>query len=347
MFYKAYSTREKGWALLTTAFFINALDVESYILEPLGFNIHPEAYMIAAKIPNFFIAFLLIWGAIHLKHGGSRFKHVVYMSVFFIISYIWLILLATDAFSDPTERAILPSFALGSSLIYIGFVLKKNLISDHKVESLFPWGLMLLGALNLTYPVTRFLDWFAPIGFLLGATFRLVAAVGAIKFVFYPFKPVRRIEMNSLPPGGVLVPSKSVGDNVLADLVKRGGIVLVTRRNVEELRKALPSESLVFWVTRAKEGKLEDSPAIYAISPSRIDILTDLMAKAVEQGYRTVYLDVFEYLMVENGFENAIKFVLNVKDRIVSAGGTMFLVIDVNTLDPHQARIIKREFEEV
>ena len=343
--YKAYQTRDKGWALLTTAFFIDAMDIEDYILGPLGIAIKPCAYTVASKIPNFFIAILLIWGAVHLKYGESKLKHVISISAITITAYVWLFLLATDLIESPSVRSSIPSRFLGLSLIYFGVVLLNYVVSSHWIEKLFPWGLILLGALNLTYPVTRFIGWFAPIGFLLGALFRFIAATGAVKFVFYPVSPVTSKTEPDVKPGAFMFCSKADVLSKFGEFYTKPGTVIVTREDIMELSQRVNPESLVFWITRAKEGKLSDSPTVYATSPTRIDILTDLIARAVSQGYHVVYIDTFEYLMLENGFENAVKFLLNVKDRITSAGGSVILVANPEALDEKQRKILEREFE--
>ncbi|MDK2853246.1 MAG: hypothetical protein PWQ92_140 [Thermococcaceae archaeon] len=87
--YKTVKTKEKRWALIATALFINALDVESYILTPLGISIKPEAYDIACSIPNFLIAGLLFWGGIQLRKERSQFKDVVILGVFAFLALSW------------------------------------------------------------------------------------------------------------------------------------------------------------------------------------------------------------------------------------------------------------------
>lgn len=39
-------------------------------------------------------------------------------------------------------------------------------------------------------------------------------------------------------------------------------------------------------------------------------------------------VDGFEYLVVENGFENAFKFLLSLKDNVVSFSGTLIVATD-------------------
>lgn len=345
--YKAYQTRDKGWVLLSTAFFINAMDVESYIFKPLGIHMAHEAYRVASQIPNFFIATLLLWGAIHLKYNTSKLKHVVFISVFLAASYIWLFLLAANVFNDNfVVETVFPAFAYSFSLIYFSRVLMEKEISTRSIDSLFPWGLILLALLNFTYPVVRNVDWLAPSAFFLGAVFRLIAAVGAFKFVFIPFFPpeTQPPTVKATPPGAFVCPSKERVSEKFGNIGELSNLVVITREELDNIRGKLHPSALVFWVTRVMEGEIHKFPEIYAISPTKIDILTDLIAKAVESGYRVLYIDAVEYLIIENGFENTLKFLLNVKDHVLVANGTIILVVDPEALDPLQRRILEREF---
>lgn len=343
--YKAWKTKEKGWMLLSTAFFINALDIESYILNPLGIRILPEAYVIASKIPDFAIALLLLWGALHLKYEETTFRHVLMISVAAVTSYLWLFLLATDAFGNNFAlQSSVPSFFYGGAMIYFGAVLWRYVISKSKSEMLFPLGLILLGALNLTYPVTRNLQWFAPIGFMLGAIFRLTAAIGALRFVFYEIVAPREPIRTGMPHGAFMI-SPSAQDKSIFKFCSKPGVILITRMPPFKVMEKVNTESIVFWITRVSEGKINDKPVIYAVSPTKMGILTDLLAKAIEKGYVTAYIDAFEYLMVENGFENALKFILSLKDRIISVGGTIVLVVDYDALSTRELKLLEKEFK--
>ena len=118
----------------------------------------------------------------------------------------------------------------------------------------------------------------------------------------------------------------------------------MTRRDVGSLKSVLHPNALVFWVTRVKEGDISNSPRIYAISPTKIDILTHLIAGAVDRNYNFVVIDGVEYLILENGFERTLKFLLNIKDRVLLRGGRMVLIVDPDALERHQWRIIEAEF---
>jgi len=342
--YKAISTKEKGWILLSAAFFIGSFDTENYILTPLGIHILPDAYDIASKIPNFTMAVLFVWGALHLKHEKTSAFHVLMLSVFTVTAYLWLFLLATDAFKDNFAlRSLYPSLAYGAALIYFGLVLWRHVVPRCRMEVLFPLGLISLGALNLTYPFTRDISWFAPIGFALGAIFRLSAALGALKFVLYPITPIRETRRGNVPRGALMYSPGRAPE----DIFSHPGVILITRTSPARIKETLHPESMAFWITRVKEGRISETPMIYGIGPTKIDILTDLLTKAIERGYRIVYIDAFEYLMVENGFGTALKFLLTIKDRMVSVDGTIMVTIDEDALSPQQRRLLEKEFEKM
>jgi len=345
--YKAWKTREKGWLLLSTAFFINALHIESYILKPMGIKIIPDAYIIASTIPNFLIAILLLWGSLHIKHKETTLRHVLIMSAVVVISYVWIFLLATDVFGDNfTLQSSIPYLLYGGALVYFGGVLWKRVISKKRIEILFPLGLVLLGALNMTYPLTRNLEWFAPIGFMLGGIFRVAAAIGALRFAFYEISPARKPSHTEIPPGAFMA-SSSTRNRAILDILSRPSVIVVTRMPPSKILEKVNPESVVFWITSVSEGKLNEKPPIYAVPPTKMGILMDLLARAIENGYVTAYVDAFEYLMMENGFENTLKFILSLKDRIISAGGTMILVIDYDALSTKELKLLEKEFKKM
>lgn len=344
--YKAAKTHEKSWALLSMAFFIDGLNIESYILTPLGIHIVQGAYDVASKIPNFAIALLLIWGALHLKYNKSEFRHVVWFGVLAVLAYVWLFLLAANAFGEDhfALKSSFPSLALGGSLIYLGFVLREYVVPRRHIEELFPWGLVLLGALNLTYPVGRSVQWYSTVAFFAAALFRFAAAVGALKFIFYPIGGPESARTVEIKPGAYLFPDREDIRKHFGNLMAEPVLVMVTREDPETLKTKLHPEALVFWVTRARDGLINERPTVYAVSPTNIGILVDLIAKAVNKGYRILCVDAFEYLVVENGFESAFKFLTTVKDLLMARGGCVVLMINPDSLDPRQEKLLEREF---
>ena len=348
--YKAVTTREKSWVLLSFATFVDALNIESYILTPLGLTIKPDAYDIAGKIPNFLIAALLGWGALKLKRRKTTFRDTLYIGLFVVTAYLWVFLLATQFFDRFPHsfflKSIYPSFALGFSMIFFGYVLRDYVISKRSLEELFPWGLILLGALNLTYPITRPLEWFAHPAFFAAAIFRLMAAVGALVFILYPLKSPSREPTLVLQSRALIFTREEAFIKRFPDLFHRANVILITRKDPRWVKKHINQHNVVFWITKAREGDVEGTP-IYAISPTKIEILIDLVNRELEQGYNVVYIDAFEYLIIEDSFESALKFLLSLRDRVLSHNAALILILNIKILDERQKAILMREFEVV
>lgn len=344
--YKTAKTREKKWGLIATALLIDALGVESYILTPLGVSIKPEAYDIASQIPNFLVGGLLVWGGIQLRKEKSEFGDVVGLGIYATAAYIWLFLLATDFFDrfehSFTIKSSFPSFALGVSLIYLGYILRNYVISKSTLEELFPIGLILLGAINLTYPFTRNIESIAPAAFLLAAVFRLTAAVGALKFVISPVAVFERPKEQkpSKIRGAFIFKSKEELKKAIPNFFDQN-VIMITR---DLPKDKVPENILVYWLTKMEKSNIKADWKIYPVSPTGIDILIHLLTKNLESGYNAVYIDGFEYLMIENGFENAVKFLFDLKDRVLSEGKVIVLIIDPRTLTNKQIALLEREF---
>lgn len=348
--WKAYQTGDKGWALLAAAFFIGALDIETYLLTPLGIKIPQPAYDVASKVPNFYISLLAIWGALNLRYEKTNFNHVVYLAVLLVASYIWLFLLAMDFFgSSFALKSSVPSLFLGSSMIYLGYVLWKHVISNRIWDKLFPIGLFIVGGLNLTYPIGRSVEWYSTLAFFLAAVGRLMAALGSFTFVFYPLsEPLKAPKPPKLVPEACFAQACFAQDRkeiqkLIPEFFKKD-LIAATRLSPGEILDKFTPASIVFWITKAKEGQVADSPKVIAISPTKIGILQDLVVREVERGYKAIYIDAFEYLAIEVGFPTAFKFILLIRDFVLSRGGTLVLVANPETFKEQEWKLILREF---
>ncbi|WP_457752959.1 DUF835 domain-containing protein [Thermococcus sp.] len=343
--FKAIKTKEKGWVLLSFAFFINALDVEHYILNPLGISIKPGAYELASIIPNFLFAILIVWGTIHLKEG-TKVKHIVILGMSVVFCYLWIFFASTSIFEEIpfAVRRIPSSWAFGGALIYLGIALRRYVIKRNSLQEMFPLGLVLLGILNLTYPFTRNISWFADIAFLLAAVFRIIAAMGATRFVFYNIEPPKRKEVTMYPGAYFAINEKEVFEK-FPRLFLENNVVAITRKSP----RFFPFENgiLIYWITKVKDGFIDDRQRIFAISPTKIDILIDLVTRALEEGYNLIYMDAFEYIMIENDFKTAFKFLLSLKDRVLSKNKTLIVVVNLEALEKRERKLIEREFERI
>ncbi|ANF23081.1 hypothetical protein A7C91_07815 [Thermococcus piezophilus] len=343
--YKTYKERSKGWMFLMVAFLLSAITPEQLLLEPLGLKLVPEVAFVLGMVNTALQGLFLLLAARYLETPNPTMRDSIVILGFGIFSYLWLVVTNTTHFyPDLTIRALGPFLVYALGYVYAGIVFYRYIIVKKFEQLLFPVGMMLLGLLNATYPVTATWKWFVPYGFFLGTMFRIMMASGALSFMFYLFFHIEPEVERDIPPGAFLYPTRESVTREFGDWELEPGLLMITRKDVNKLKQQINPEAIVFWITRTKEGKLHDSPTIYAISPTKIDILIDLIARAVERGYRVVYIDAFEYLILENGFDNAIKFLLNVKDRVLANKGTLILVVNSSALDTFQKKILEREF---
>ncbi|NJE12152.1 DUF835 domain-containing protein [Thermococcus sp. LS2] len=302
---------------------------------------------VLVMINAFLIGFILLWGAIHIKKPTSEVKDVMYFAIFSSAAYIWIFIMSTTKISNLsysfTLKMLFPLAVYGFANMYVARVLYTYVSKKDYIAMLFPVGMFLLGALNLTYPFTRNIEWFAPYGFLMGAVFRTAMAIGAIKFVFYPIAPPKK-EKKTIAPGNVyLFRSKEEAEQALPGLFSDNNVIVITRKDPRNF--SLENGIFIYWITKIREGIIDDNPRIFAISPTKMDILIDLITKGLKQGYNVVYIDAFEYLMLENGFESAFKFLVSLKDRVLAENKTLIFVVSLDALSERQRKLIEREFK--
>jgi len=344
--YKTRRERSVGWMFLMAAFLLAALDPERLLLNPLGLNVPPETSFVLDMVSTSLQGVLFILAAEYLVPKTSSFRNSLVAILLGIGAYTWIVITNISGYNlDFTIRASFPVFLYGAGSIYLSILLYRRVVSRRSLSLMFPLGAFLLGALNLTYPVTATWEWFVPYGFLLGTLFRFLMAVGALGYAFWPFRISRPGTHQKLPHGAFLFPSWKSLTREMGDVKKAPNLVLVTREDLESIKREVHPNALIFWVTRAAEGQISDTPSVYAIGPGRIDILTHFISSAFDRGYGIVVIDAFEYLVLENGFDKTLRFLLNIKDRVLLRNGTMALIIDEGSLDERQLSIVKREFE--
>jgi len=346
MVYKFIKTREKGWLLLSLAFFLNAISPESYILKPLRLQINPHVEEFLLMAHALLVGFVLLWSAIYIKKPSLEVKDVMYFTGLLSSAYLWIFIMSASELSNMpysfTLKMLLPMIVYGFANMYVARVLYSHILRKDYVALLFPMGMFLLGVLNLTYPFTRNIDWFAPYGFLMGAIFRVMMTVGAVKFVFYSIAPPKKDVETMTPRNAYLFSNSEEVKQVFPNLFLENNVIVVTRKDPRTF--PVRDNMLVYWITRIEKCSICDSPRIFAISPTKMDVLIDLITKGLKQGYNVVYIDAFEYLMLENGFESAFKFLLSLKDRVMAENGTLILVIDLDTLSDRERILVEREF---
>ena len=343
--YKAHRERSIGWAYMSISFLLAAIDPERLILEPLGFHLNPEVSYVLDMVNTVFQGVLAFMAAIYIREFEPALGVRLIPLTLGVMAYLWIVITNVgELHLSFFVRTIFPVAVYSVAFLYLGYIIIRYSVSGSIASYIFVLGMTLLALLNLSYSYTVTLPWFRPYGFLLGTLFRVMMAVGAIGVAIWTVSRVQPFLNRGEVVSIVQEPDR---DRLLDELKSSPNSILVTRRNIKYLENSLSKSSMVFWITRAVEGELEKDPPVYAISPTKLGILLDLITKALESGYINVYIDSVEYLVLENGFKTTLKFLLNLKDRVLSRNGRMVISIDSGALEPNQVKILRREFEEL
>ena len=343
--YKAYRERSIGWSYMALAFFLSAVDPERFLLEPLGFHLNNDVSYVLDMINTTSQGVLALLAAIYIQEPEPKLGVRITPSALGILAYLWITVTnALELHLSFVLKTIFPVVLYAFSFGYLGYIVLRYSFPGNVASRLFVGGMWALAVLNFTYPYTINLSWFREYGFFFATVFRLVMAVGAVGAVVWS---VRSVKVTRTPESGAFIISDKRGERLLKELRGSPNSILITRGDIRRIKDYLMPTHMVFWVTRATEGEIEKNPPIYAVSPTKLGILLDLLTKAIESGYYNIFIDAVEYLVIENGFKTTFKFLLDLKDRVLAKNGRIVIAIDPETLDKGQINMLKREFEEL
>jgi hypothetical protein len=345
--YKAHRERSVGWAYMALAFFLAALDPERFLLEPLGFHLNNDVSYVLDMVNTFFQGIIALLAAVYIKEPEPRLRCRILPILIGILTYLWITVTnALELHLSFFVRTMVPMAVYSFSFLYLAYIILRYSLPGNIASRVFSYAMGALALLNLTYPYTVNLQWFREYGFLLGTIFRIVMAAGAVGVVLWPVERVKTPKTVGNGSGAFLISDKG-GRTLIEEIGKASNFILITRGDIRRIKSLVNGSGMVFWITRAVEGEIDQSPRIYAVSPTRLGILLDLITKAIESGYMNVFVDSVEYLILENGFKTTLKFLLDLKDRVLSHNGKIVISIDPEALEKGQLNILKREFEEL
>lgn len=247
------------------------------------------------------------------------------------------VLLATILGASPLVLMAFPMPFMGLMFIVAGYALIKEGIGLRSIATLLPIGAFLLGAINLTYPVTVTTN-LAPYLYGAGAVFRAMIFIGMIKYAFFQIMPPQTSNIN-VPTGAFYTDDEKQLARIVEKMKSSGNGVLITRSPPGEGPLSIP----VFWVTRVASSSPEQN--VITVRPTDMGILIDLVKRHIEKGHSLVVLDCFEYLVLENGFERALKFLLSLKDYVTKYGGTLIVATSPPAYKEREWKILSRELD--
>lgn len=165
---------------------------------------------------------------------------------------------------------------------------------------------------------------------------------------FIPVKPIaEKIEKESeskhfLEKGHsyLINEEKPIKSNeIFLDLVMHGAYGLyITRRNPEEIRKKYGLEKTpIIWLTREKTiNNSVDPRNIVELSHTIKEFI-----KKTDDG--VVLLDGIEYLIIQNNFNEILKFIQSLEDAISLSNSRLIIPLDPSTIGQQELHLLKRE----
>ena len=89
---------------------------------------------------------------------------------------------------------------------------------------------------------------------------------------------------------------------------------------------------------------ISNVPAENAVRPTELAPILHKVLSSVDEN-TFVIVDGLEYLILNNGFEPVMKFLLALKDNLLTKNAGIVVTIDPKTIDKKQLNILKREFK--
>ncbi|AIF68634.1 hypothetical protein PAP_00960 [Palaeococcus pacificus DY20341] len=288
-----------------------------------------------------FFATLLFYGVLKaLEEEGiiAIFEELLVVSGTPLILTAYLLVLNIFVGFDGWMFAVGLPYAISGLFIFFSGVNVIRLVPFYaRRAKFFAVSLILYGLHEMDYPILRPVEWFAPIGFSLGALFTILSAFAVLSLIFTEeFRSLKRtrgkVEVE-LKRGVMVITPKEY--NELKEKLKEAP-VLAFIRDI----KNVPKEWDVYFVTTAKGDLKTVSPTSLA---KIVELVHGYLREASKRGIGSVVLlDCLEYLLTYNDFNALAKFLSGLKDFSMLYGGTIILVTDPSAWDEREWMMLKR-----
>ncbi|NJE07019.1 DUF835 domain-containing protein [Thermococcus sp. M39] len=230
-------------------------------------------------------------------------------------------------------------YGLSGFYIFLAGVLTVSISRIYcKKATLLAISLMLYGIHDMDYPLLRPVEWFAPIGFVLGALFTFMASYSIIQFVrterfqeLLKKEESQKIEIET----GVLIVDEDTYKRIKESL--RDFEVLAFLRDISDV----PEKWEAYFITHIT-GK-----DVKTISPTNLAKIAELAnrylrATAAVNKQGVIVIDCLEYLIMYNSFESIVKFLSSLRDFIILYNGSLLLVTNPSAWSKKEWALLKR-----
>ncbi|ACS89464.1 MULTISPECIES: DUF835 domain-containing protein [Thermococcus] len=139
-------------------------------------------------------------------------------------------------------------------------------------------------------------------------------------------------------PSGVYITEQKRFYEKCKTLLQGRKAIIITRQKPEDLKSKLGVEVPVIWL-----AKVEVPDAIHPHNLERFahELISFMRS---EKGPKSIIIDGFEYLMIENGFESVFKFLTSLKDYSTLTDTVTVIPVKREALEEKQYALLLREF---
>ncbi|ACJ16529.1 Hypothetical protein TON_1041 [Thermococcus onnurineus NA1] len=192
------------------------------------------------------------------------------------------------------------------------------------------WSGYLINVLNDIFPL-ELLKILDDVIATIGIGIIALSAVRVRKQIVMHVKPRVVLDGESgLHRGAYLV--KPTSPQMILGLLSGKKVLVVTRR--PQLYESLGVPYI--WITNVDHPK--------AISPTRLAPLLHTIIESADKDTFVIF-DGLNYLILQNGFESTIKFLMSLKDVLLEKGAGIVLIVDPETLEKKHIAMLEREFK--
>ena len=185
----------------------------------------------------------------------------------------------------------------------------------------------------MDYPFLRPVEWFAPIGFTLGAILNVLEVFAFFDIIFSErFKNLRKTEKPEVIREGVFIVSPEKF-KAYANALSNFPVLAFSRKS------ELPEKWEVHLLT------MIDHPG--NIRPTQLHKIIERARGYLREAYLenvtgVVIVDGLEYLLMYNDFRSVLKFLATLSDYMAFYRGMLLLILDERSLEKRQVKILKQ-----
>ncbi len=225
-------------------------------------------------------------------------------------------------------------YGLSAFYVFLAGVTIASVETDFPTARIAGIALALFGIHEMDYPVLRRVEWFAPIGFTLGAFLTVLSAYFMARMVtserFIKKRPTVTVE-----PGVMLINSREYGK--ILESLREYPVLAFLRKPVE-----FPAWK-VYMITTVEEKM--------TVHPRNLAKMSELVSRYLNEANSkgvtgVVILDGLEFLIIHNGLQPVLRFLATLRDMAIVKRALLIVVLEEYSWNPKELAILRRVLEE-